>query len=434
VGSGNPYEIRYNRTGKLSNETGTQALKILHKTPSFDIVSITTHRASKQDGNRFEADYTEFDLFTGDYRFKFDNWTQEVRLQSGATNDRVKWLLGGYFESNRSIVDGEAFEIVGSGKDVIFSDANTRTFALFSQVDVQIAKPLTLSAGLRYETNRNKLENRERLFIPAGSPVGAPSGLAIGDQVSTDTAVLPKFSLLYQVNPNLSAYATIGRGYKPGGFNYRADNLESLVFRPEKSWNYEIGLKSSFLDNKLAANLALFTTTLNDYQVILPGPDGFFRNITNAEVGIKGLELELLAKPTAGWQLNASLGLLDGDFKQYRNPFTGQDFSGNRLVYAPNLTYNVGVQYRNPTGWFGRMEVQGFGTTFFDDANQLKQKPYALLNGRVGYEKDRYGIYVFANNILGTEYLTSSFVFPPPNIIGSYGERRTFGIQVKASF
>jgi iron complex outermembrane receptor protein len=155
---------------------------------------------------------------------------------------------------------------------------------------------------------------------------------------------------------------------------------------------------------------------------------------TNAEVGIKGLELEVLAKPLQGLQFNASLGLLDGEFNQYRNPFTGQDFSGNRLNYAPNLTYNLGVQYRSPQGIFGRLEVQGFGTTYFDDANQLRQSPYALVNVRLGYEAKNYGIYVFGNNIFDTKYLTSAFVFPPPNVIGGFGDRATVGVQFKLKF
>jgi iron complex outermembrane receptor protein len=98
------------------------------------------------------------------------------------------------------------------------------------------------------------------------------------------------------------------------------------------------------------------------------------------------------------------------------------------------FTYNLAVQYRAASGLFGRIELQGLGTTFFDDANTLKQGSFALLNARLGYELDNYGIYFFANNITGVENIASAGDFSALGIgtIVSYGAPTTFGVQLRA--
>ncbi|MFM2315182.1 MAG: hypothetical protein RLZZ04_4458, partial [Cyanobacteriota bacterium] len=79
--------------------------------------------------------------------------------------------------------------------------------------------------------------------------------------------------------------------------------------------------------------------------------------------------------------------------------------------------------------------LQGLGNYFFSDDNTLKQDSLALVNARIGYEADRYGIYLYANNLFDHEYLTAAFVSATAeSTLGSYGDRRTFGVQVKSEF
>jgi iron complex outermembrane receptor protein len=101
------------------------------------------------------------------------------------------------------------------------------------------------------------------------------------------------------------------------------------------------------------------------------------------------------------------------------------------LPNAPEYTYNLAVQYRAPSGLFSRVELQGFGTTFFAP---LKQGPFAIVNARLGYEFKNYGIYLFGNNILDTEYLTAGVTFPGFGNYVSYGIPATYGVQLKMRF
>lgn len=91
-------------------------------------------------------------------------------------------------------------------------------------------------------------------------------------------------------------------------------------------WTYEAGLKSSWFDDRLSANLSVFQTDVDNYQVLLTDDFGFFRNVANANVKVTGLEFELKAQPVRGLELIAGLGYTDSKFKNYRNPFTSIDF------------------------------------------------------------------------------------------------------------
>ena len=275
--------------------------------------------------------------------------------------------------------------------------------------------------------------DRQRVYEVAGTSTKIPIGQALNDLEEDDSILLPRFALEYRFNPNLMAYASISKGYKPGGLNPTTDDTSVLRYGKETSWNYEVGLKSSWFDDRLTANLALFTTQLDDYQAILSSFDRLSSTIVNGDARINGLEFEVRANPIQGLDLIAGIGYLDAEFTNYVNPFTGERFDGNSLTYAPEYTYNLAAQYRSRGGFFGRLELQGSGKIFFDDANTLKQNPFALVNARIGYEGDNYGVYLFGDNLFDTEYLLTAFTALGVDR-GGFGNPRTFGIQVRANF
>ena len=230
-------------------------------------------------------------------------------------------------------------------------------------------------------------------------------------------------------------YGSIARGYKPAGINYFADIEEVLTFDTETLTNYEIGLKSSFLDNRLQFNVAAFYSPVNDFQLQALDVDSFERLVTNTDADIAGFELELRATPFEGFEAIAGFGYVDATFDEFINPFGGEVLDGNNLPYSPDYTYNLALQYRFPMGIFTRVEMQGFGTTFFDNPNEFQQDAYALFNARIGYERENYGVYFFANNIFDTEYQTTAFNFGEVlGDISSFGAPATYGFQVRSKF
>jgi iron complex outermembrane receptor protein len=434
----NPFESRSNIPGSLDVILNTQSLKATYEGSGFTFTSITARNQTDLDYTQ-DADFTPDDLLRGRGKLSSTIWSQEFRFQSPNTDKKWRWLAGGYFQA-RSL-DLDLFTeftplVVPLGFPVGVSRTNAeidqRTYAVFGQVDYQPIEALTLTAGLRYERFWDRLNLSNTFDDPVLGT--APSGLAVQDSLTEGDVLLPRFAVQYRVNPAVTLYGTIARGYKPGTQNYAASTLNNLIIRPESLWNYEVGVKTNWLNNRLSANLAFFWSNVDDYQILLSDPTGGINTfITNGGVSTKGFELELSAKPAKGVELIAGFGYTDARFTRYTNPFTGQNLNGNRLTYAPDFTFNVGVQYRHPVGFFGRVDLQGVGTVFFDDVNRLKQDPFALVNARVGYEWKSGGVYLYVKNLLDQTYVTTAFTGFFDDL-ASYGDRRTIGVQVRANF
>jgi iron complex outermembrane receptor protein len=432
-----PFTTTRNIPGILDVSINTQSLKVAYAGSGVNVTSITAHNQTIL-GYRADTDYTADDLYRSAADIPSTIWSQEVRIQSPQTADRFRWLIGGFYQSRNIDISqyteytnqGAALFGILPGIDRTNGFFEQQTYAVFGQVDVKPIEALTLTAGLRYEKYRDEL-NRDRTFENTDGQK-TPFGLTLVDSVTSGDIVLPRFAVQYRFNPVISIYGSIARGYKPATQNYVTEDPSVLLVRPEKLWNYELGIKSNWLDNRLTANLAVFWNNIDDYQLLLPDERGFARSIANGEVNTHGIELELRAKPLPGFDVIAGFGYTNATFGQYTNPFTGQNFTGNRLTYSPEYTYNLALQYRTPGGIFSRLELRGLGTYFFDDANTLKQEPFTLVNTRIGYEGKKYGFYVFVNNIFDQRYYTTAFKAPDPLV--SYGDRRTFGFQLQMNF
>ncbi|MBE9062515.1 TonB-dependent receptor [cf. Phormidesmis sp. LEGE 11477] len=247
---------------------------------------------------------------------------------------------------------------------------------------------------------------------------------------------MPRFALEYDATPDIMLYGSASRGYRAQGVNFRATVPEQLFFNEERSWNYEAGIRTSFFQDRLTANLSIFHNPIRDFQVPSTDPaTGFFGFVDNADVTINGLEFELRARPVDGLDLTAGLGLIDATYTDYVDPNLG-DFTGNRLTYSPDYTLNLAAQYRSGDGLFGRLELQGFGTTFFDDSNTLRQSPFVLVNARAGYEfNERNGFYLFADNLFDFRpFTTQASFFGGSLVTATYGAPASFGVQYRMEF
>ena len=440
INQDNPFEVARNTNGSLDLSNNTQSLRVAYNGPGLRFTSITARNYTDY-GYIDDGDGTIQDLGLSVNELLQTIWSQEFRLQSPENAKQFRWLVGAYYQHRDFTIEegteytpegASVFQLPIAGTDNLVSDYEQSTYAAFAQVDFLPIEPLTLTAGLRYENWRDELSRNEVFAAIDGTetPFGLPP--LNGSEVDGD-AWLPRLAISYRFNPNLLAYGSIARGYRPGTQNYRADDERTLAISPEESWNYEIGLKTSWLDNRLTINLAAFYNNLTNYQVLLPGPDTLFRDIANAQARVLGAELEVRATPLDGFDIIAGFGYADARFTDYTNPFTNENFDGNRLLFAPEYTYNLALQYRSRGGFFGRLELQGLGTVFFDEANDVQETPFTLVNVRVGYEFETIGIYLFANNLFDKEYVTIAFP-SGSDILAGYGDRRTFGVQVQARF
>lgn len=432
------FEVNQNVEGFSNLVANSQAFKAVYDDENIRFTSITARRYA-QNEEEFDADFSVLDLTTIQGKLDSTTFSQEFRLQSADTEEQFQWLLGSYFESldssnDTSLVLGSAIALVGGTPATILtsSEAESRTFAIFGQASYQPVEELTLTAGLRYENNENELVRLERILTPTGLPFSLTTA-SFANIENDSEAWLPRFIAEYRFTPELMVYGSIARGYRPAGVNFQASVEDAVPFNSERSWNYELGLKSSWFDDRLFVNVALFHNDVEDYQLTFFNPSVNASVVSNVGAEITGAELEIRATPTPGLDFIAGLGLIDGELTDITNPFTGQTSNASELLFAPDVTYNLAVQYRSPVGIFGRVELVGYGTTFFDEENTFKQEPFAIVNARLGYEYNDYGIYFFANNLFDEEYVTNGLEATSGNVV-SYGAPFTYGFQIRAKF
>ena len=245
------------------------------------------------------------------------------------------------------------------------TDQITDSYAVFADATYAISNRLDVSAGIRY-TLEEKTSQRvfENFFDPTVSVVDATppflAGLGVpGTKISGEedfNAFTPKVSVSYKATDDALVYASACRGFKSGGFDGRANNDFSFQpFEPEFVWSYEAGLKTSWLDGALIANMAAFYNDYTDLQVTSFGADPvtgvFVSQFTNAAAAkIKGFELEVLAQPTDRLTLSGTLGWLDADYDEFNILVGGvaTDVSDRPLVNAPKWNGSVSATYEQP--------------------------------------------------------------------------------------
>jgi iron complex outermembrane recepter protein len=239
----------------------------------------------------------------------------------------------------------------------------------------------------------------------------------------------------------------VTEGYQSGGFNPYVDYAFQSQFSPERDWQFELGAKSSWFDNKLSANASLFYTISDNYQTYRIDPedplDAYMLNAQRAD--LYGAELELTAKPVKGLDLSAAAGYTDARYSRFTEPGVvgGLDLDGKPISFVPEFTANVSAQYRLPW-WhlYVRGEVIGVGRYYLDDSYNVPSGPvtqnaYFLVNAQAGYESKHFGIYFFAKNIFDKRYYNNALNLGNAeyaSLVLQEGDPATFGVEATARF
>ncbi|PDH64375.1 MAG: TonB-dependent receptor [Sphingomonadaceae bacterium MED-G03] len=390
-----------------------------------------------------------------------DQLTQEVRLASDG-DGRFKWQVGGLYFDQRDTTDfyQRAYFLTGAANNpnnwVRLRNKN-ESWALFGQASYELAPGFTLTAGGRY----TKDIKETRLVRTAANAAGVSSYAGRryvrlkGEEPSWDV------SALYEVNPNVSLYARVARGFRGPTIQGRSAvfNSDFTTADSETILSGEAGIKTSLLDNRVRFNLSGFAYRVKDIQ--LNGNDvngnGVLFNADKAEA--YGLEAELEARPFENFTLSAGLSLLHSEIKDKdvyaqvcalngvvvctvndptitANTFAGPalfaQIDGNPLPNAPKYTANVAARYDVPLGNGGKIFaatdwfVQGYTNFVLYRTDEFYSKGDFEGGLKIGYTApdNRWEIAAFARNITNEKNLKGvienymAAVFNEPRIIG----------------
>jgi iron complex outermembrane receptor protein len=319
----------------------------------------------------------------------------------------------------------------------IDSDTDVEGYAFFGQGSYRFFDKLKLTLGLRYDHEDKHFKSRQ-YTTPDLSMYGMQPS-----EVDTDAGWnewLPKFSIDYTWRAGLMTYASVARGYKSGGFNSLAP-AEDMSYGPEYTTNFEVGLKSAWLQKRLILNLALFHIDWTDQQIEQQAyPEAITKNAGKSTS--QGFELEMAALPLQGLQLSLGFGYVDASFDDYTDDVldstTGAkigtvDYAGKKIPNVPEYTYNLAAQYRNPQGFFARASLNGVGPFYYDAANTEQESAYEIVNAKIGWEWEHLQVYLWGKNLLDAEYATRAFEMSG-TWYGRAGDPPTYGITLQGSF
>ncbi len=472
--TGTTQPVNYNDEGSYNRKMGGNTINLAYKNKNILLSSSTSFQILKDD-MVMDQDYTPLSLFTITQKQNQETVTEELSIKSN-NNRNYQWSFGVFGFNNHlqtqgdvdfkqdgirtilqpvfdrlhqenpgmpllSIVDNSVF-IPGS--------FNTPTIggAIFHQSTYNnlFVKGLSLTAGIRLDYEKDDLDYNTSTAMTLSGKMGPRTftmpldTTMIGSESMEFTQILPKGSLKYEFGGNKYVYATVAKGYNPGGFNIQmfSDIVKDAIqqqrpggsstpstpikdvvsYKPEISWNYEIGFKGELIKNVLWTDLALFYIDVKDMQLTKFVNSGAGRMLTNAGNAVnKGVDVSVNVRVLPELNLGANYGYVHATFKDYDDGTN--DYSGKYIPFAPQQTFSVYGSYIKTFSnkIIDRVNIQaqynGAGKIYWTPANDIAQDVYGLLNFRAGFSKSIFTLDFWMKNALDTSY--DAFYFESMN-------------------
>lgn len=471
---GYPYEyigngkIEYNDTCFYRRFTFTDGITVHYEYPAFTMTSITSVQHIN-DNMTLDQDFLPESYFTLTQKKRETSATEEVVFKGMTDAGKYHWITGAMGFYKHTDMDAPVtFKDVGirSLIEDHRNDANpdypiewdSRMFVLNSKFLMPTGgaavyheseyslRQWTFIAGLRLDYEHARLTYRS--FCNTGYTISHYENGALTPVRHVDLDIddrgtlkkdffswLPKVAVIYRLPYERgNIYAKVSKGYRSGGFNnqmfsdvlqqrlmnimgigskYDVDDIVS--YKPEKSWNYELGSHINVKSIGLEMELTAFYIDCTDQQLTM-FPDGTTtgRITTNA-----GKTRSFGAEFSSSWNiinnltLNLSYGYTNAKFREFFNGI--EDFSGHTLPYVPSNTFFAQGIYLLPLSTHTLsqlifdLNVRGTGPIYWNEENNLRQNFYAQLGASVTWKWKNWEFKAWGKNLTDTYFHTFYF-------------------------
>lgn len=323
----------------------------------------------------------------------------------------------------------------------------SRGVALYHESELELGR-FRLSAGIRADYEVSGLDNHS--FTDTGYTIykfgpgetltpDRHVAIEIDDRGSLNKHYinwLPKVTLMYSL-PMMgenNLYLNIAKGFKAGGYNTQmfSDVLQQRLmgvmgigakydiddvvgYRPEFSWNYELGAHLFWPGANLESDLALFFIDVRDQQLTM-FPDGTTtgRIMTNAgRTRSMGAEVSLTWRPTDRWDFMTTYGLTDARFRKFYNG--KNDFAGKFLPYVPRNTlfiqagHSLPLHFKSLKALEFDINLRGTGSVYWNEENSVRQPFYVLAGASATLRAKEWSLQIWGRNITDSHYDTFYF-------------------------
>ncbi len=384
-----------------------------------------------------ETDYV--DLYSVEQTTKSQVFTQELRVLSD-DDQAFRWTAGLFYREGEG--DQDIYQIYGASLYDLTSVTNYlyeseySSYAVFGEVEYDLTEALTVILGGRWFQE----EETGPTYIDGGL-------LETLDRDTTDFT--PRATISYDISPAVMAYATYSEGYRSGGFNRFGSTLGTATsYRPDKTQNYEAGIKVNTADNSVNFALTAFYTDWADLQFIQLDPETSFTFVGNAnQASSRGFEAEMVYSPFQNFQLSGSFSYTDAHLdSDVVGNLTATIEAGTRLPAVPQYRYSMVANYdvQLPADWLlsltasvngagktdSKLEMGGTYTNIYGNVFTIGSTlpAYNIGSFRAGVSKGPYTAALFVRNVwneraqIGNDNFLPIFGQPiyrnPPRTVG----------------
>lgn len=470
------YDGEWNRTSKLRSVNLINQFRVDYSIGKITLTSITsTQYNDKREPE--DSDAGPNSLLAVDYGVKSHAYTQEFR--ASYNSEHFNWVAGAYYLHENLYQDqplylfqtGDLFGGFGippgpgafdgiAQRSYDFSAQVTNSEAIYGQGDYRLGN-LTLTLGGRYTWEHKTFNYYGSTQFQAGGMgnYGPLQDIITDDESQSVSNFTYRAALTYHFTPRVLAYGSVATGFKSGDFNgsFLSNDPQQALLQlkpvlPEHVTAYEIGTKTSFFDQRMVFNAALFYNRYHDEQIFASVPqildtaagpiESVTQVLTNADKAhTEGVELQFTAVPFRGLTINLQPAWLNAVIDHAGLPlFAGvAPLDGKQLANAPHVTFTGTVDYRLPLSNGDTLAFRWNSNyrshSWIDSTNDpyIQQPGYWLHNLNVAYEsRQGWELGAFVRNITGTEYaVTSTDLSNPFGVLTPViGPPRMYGVEV----
>jgi iron complex outermembrane receptor protein len=373
--------------------------------------------------------------------------SEEIRLTSKG-DAPLQWLVGGFYSSYGAT--SHVYSFYPATNDGFNADFGTNNladnhrrlnidqYAVFGEASYLLPNHFKATLGARYYNYHG-----DSATSVSGVSANGTSDYLFGR--AQNSGITPKLNLAYIPDGDTTVYATMSKGFRPGGPNSPipvppCPGQSPTQFGPDSVWNYELGEKMRFLDGRISINGAVYYEDwTNVQQQVAPGC-GFKFTANAGKARAYGAELELAFLLAPGLVLSQNAGYTNAT-NSTNVPLAGV-VSGDKLLDVPEWTANTSLSFTTPLAdtlnLVARLNNSYVGSIQDITFTRNTLPSYDIIALRVGVDDARWSAYLFADNLTNKMALLSdtgalSANIPILNRVAT-NQPRTIGVDLTYKF
>ena len=420
---------------------------------AYDRRGVTTDNA--------DPDFTSTDTLRSSSVDDLKTRTVEGRLDSDWSST-LSSIFGLFYSRETRTTDGVITVLPGvfNFLNTSFASKESDTYAVFGNIFWRPTEAWEVSAGLRWDKQKQKQEGLTVNAFPAAL-LGLPPVVTASEARLTETNLSPRFAVTRHWNSDLMTYASVARGSRGGGFNPPAvpDNLRT--YKGDTAWTYELGTKYSSPDRRISLAADIFYNDYKDYvglnSILRTGASFTTIDLNSGDVKSYGIEVEGVFRATPQWTISGGGSLMHARLTNtdIYTETTGRTLASDRLSFQPDWNFSLNSDYVVPVGrgdLVFNAGLVGKGSRIPASIRQetpevpgqpeLRElKAYVLTNGSLTYRIGDIEIAAFVNNLFNKKYFESyieqtTLILAglPHSDVGIIGDKRRYGVRTRIRF